>query len=108
MPNLIPEWLENKDVEGNYSIKNNGVWTNTTINIPELIATYIKVWLEDSVPSDMIDSINESKGQYTSEKQKETLSTVYDNLLQSRISEFNNMISNLEAQAKEASEKTNA
>jgi membrane protease subunit (stomatin/prohibitin family) len=56
----------------------------------------------------MIDSINESKGQYTSEKQKETLSTVYDNLLQSRISEFNNMISNLEAQAKEASEKTNA
>jgi glycosyltransferase involved in cell wall biosynthesis len=108
MPNLIPEWMENKDVEGNYSIKNNGVWTNTTINIPELIATYIKVWLEDSVPSDMIDSINESKGQYTSEKQKETLSTVYDNLLQSRISEFNNMISNLEAQAKEASEKTNA
>jgi len=108
MPNLIPEWMENKDAEGNYSIKNNGVWTNTTTNIPELIATYIKVWLEDSVPSDMIDSINESKGQYTSEKQKETLSTVYDNLLQSRISEFNNMISNLESQAKEASEKTNA
>ena len=108
MPNLIPEWMEVKDSEGNYSIKNNGVWTNTIINIPELIATYIKVWLEDSVPSEMIDSIKESKGQYTGEKQKEVLSTVYNTMLEGRIAEFKNIISNLEKQAKEASEKTNA
>jgi hypothetical protein len=33
------------------TIKNNGVWTNTTLNIPELMATYMKVWLEDNLPS---------------------------------------------------------
>jgi len=104
MPNLIPEWMETKDDEGNYSIKNNGVWTNTTINIPELIATYIKVWLEDSVPNEMINSIKESKGQYTSEKQKEALSNVYGGLLTGRIGEFKNIISSLEEQIKE---KTN-
>lgn len=108
MPNLIPEWMETQDAEGNYTIKNNGVWTNTTTNIPELIATYIKVWLEDSVPSDMIDSIKESKGQYTGEKQKEILSSVYNNMLEGRIGEFKIMVTNLETQAKETLEKNNA
>ena len=73
IPNMVPEWMESVDADGNYSIKNNGIWTNTTLNIPELIATYLKVWLEDSVPSDLIDGIKESKGQYTLAKQKETL-----------------------------------
>ena len=69
IPNLVPEWMEGTDEEGNKVINNNGVWTNTTINIPELIATYMKVWLEDSIPTDLIESIKESTGKYTSEKQ---------------------------------------
>jgi len=96
MPNLIPEWMETKDEEGNYAIKNNGVWTNTTLNIPELIATYIKVWLEDSVPTDLLDSMKASQGQYTSEKQKETLNNVYIGLVENRKAELAAMITNLE------------
>ena len=97
MPNMIPEWMEGKDEDGNYVIKNNGVWTNTTVNIPELIATYIKVWLEDSVPSDLLESMKESTGQYTEEKQVEAINNVYNSLLENRKKEIEAMIQNFEA-----------
>jgi hypothetical protein len=97
IPNLIPEWMESKDEEGNYMIKNNGVWTNTTLNIPELIATYIKVWLEDSVPSDLLESMATSQKQYTSERQKEAITNVYYGLVENRKAELTAMIANLES-----------
>jgi len=108
MPNLIPEWMETKDEAGNLVIRNNGVWTNTTLNIPELIATYMKVWLEDSVPTDLLEGIKESKGLYTPEKQKEILKGVYAGILENRKTEMNNIITNLEAQAAKLSQTTNA
>lgn len=92
MPNLIPEYMETKDEAGNSTVKNNGVWTNTTLNIPELIATYMKVWFEDSVPTELLNAMKDSSGQYTSEKQKLEISKVYGNLVNNRINEFNTML----------------
>jgi len=101
IPNMIPEWMESVDAEGNVTIKQNGVWTNTTLNIPELIATYLKVWLEDSVPSDLTDGINESKGLYTSEKQIEVATAVYSTLCENRLSELKITLETLENAQKE-------
>jgi len=101
IPNLVPEWLESKDEEGNVTIKNNGIWTNTIINIPELIATFMKVWLEDSIPADLMDGMKESQGQYTSEKQKVALSDVYGKLVTNRKAELEALIKTAEAKEKE-------
>jgi len=98
IPNLIPEWMEGTDEEGNNFIKNNGVWTNTTINMSELIATYLKVWLEDSVPSELTESIKANKGQYTSEKQKEAVSNVYGGLITNRVNELTSTLNKLDEQ----------
>jgi hypothetical protein len=92
IPNMVPEWMETKDENGNPVIKNNGVWTNTTLNIPELIATYMKVWLEDSLPQELLESMKDSCGHYTPEKQAETLKSVYEYLVEERINEFNNIL----------------
>ena len=109
IPNLVPEWMETKDEAGNTVIKNNGVWTNTTLNIPELIATYLKVWLEDSVPSDLTTGIIDSQGLYTPEKQKDVLTNVYSNIIENRKNELNNIIANLDIQTAKLSENiTNA
>jgi hypothetical protein len=96
MPNLIPEWMETTDEDGNLTIKNNGVWTNTTLNIPELIATYLKVWLEDSVPTELTEGIIASQGLYTSEKQVNAITSVYGSLQENRIAELNATLSKLE------------
>lgn len=92
MPNLIPEWMEELDEAGNPRIKNNGVWTNTLTNIPELIATYMKVWLEDNVPTNLIEGMKETKGVYTMEKQRGDIESVWSGLISNRIEEFNNVL----------------
>jgi hypothetical protein len=92
---------------GTPTIKNNGVWTNTTLNIPELIATYLKVWLEDAVPTELTEAIEESKGQYTSENQKTRLEVVYGNLVENRVSELNNMLNAIKQQEPAEAEITN-
>jgi hypothetical protein len=99
MPNLIPEWMETKDEEGNSVIRNNGVWTNTTLNLPELIATYMKLWFEDNVPTDLLNGMAETRGTYTEEAQKTAISQVYLGLVEGRKAELNGMLENLNKQA---------
>lgn len=91
IPNLVPEWMETVE-ENVATIKNNGIWTNTPLNIPELIATYMKLWLEDAIPTELRDTIKASIGQYTQEKQKEVVAQVYSQLVNERIQEFNSLI----------------
>jgi hypothetical protein len=88
MPNMVPEWMETTDESGNLIIKNNGVWTNTPLNIPELIATYLKLWFEDAVPTELLEGIKESQNLYTLEKQKTVLESVYNDLITNRIKEL--------------------
>jgi len=101
MPNMLPEWMENVEPNGEISVKNNGVWTNTTLNIPELIATYLKIWLEDAVPSDLLESMEESKGQYTVEAQKQSVENVYGAIFENRASELKITLERLEDSLKE-------
>ena len=101
MPNMLPEWMENMEPNGEISVKNNGVWTNTTLNIPELIATYLKIWLEDAVPSDLLESMEESRGQYTVEAQKQSVENVYGAIFENRASELKITLEKLEDTLKE-------
>jgi hypothetical protein len=105
IPNMIPEWMEEVDENGVASIKNNGIWTNTTINIPEIIATYLKLWLEDSVPSELLEGIKDSQGDYTEENQVEAAQVTYATLVENRIVELKQAQANLE---KALAEKTQA
>jgi len=101
MPNMLPEWMENIEPNGEISVKNNGVWTNTTLNMPELIATYLKIWLEDAVPSDLLESMAESRGQYTVEAQKQAINNVYGAIFENRASELKITLEKLEDTLKE-------
>ena len=96
MPNMIPEWMEATDDNGVTHIRNNGVWTNTTLNIPELISTYLRIWLEDNVPTDLTNEMVKTKGSYTPERQKEAISVTYKHLVENRKEELNNLLTMLE------------
>ena len=94
-PNTIPEWMEEVDENGNQSILNNGVWTNTTNNIPELIATYLKLWLEDNVPADLLEGMAKTKGIYTPENQKAKIEEVYGTLVSNRVEEISAVLTKI-------------
>lgn len=91
VPNMIPEWMEEQTEGGVSTLKNNGVWTNTTLNIAELIGTYMKVWLEDSIPEDLMEGMAASRDQYTMENQKKSIEEVYTNIITARREEISNM-----------------
>jgi hypothetical protein len=99
IPNMVPEWMEELDSDGNSILKYNGLWTNSTLNIPELISTYMKVWLEDSVPQELLDGMAETKGVYSEENQAKKIEEVYSSLVQSRADEFKNIIDSLKTES---------
>ena len=88
MPNILPEWMEVKDEDGNPMVKDNGIWTNTTNNIPELIGRYLKLYLEDAEPSEILENMEKTTGVYTSDAQRDKLEVVYANLMSNRIAEI--------------------
>lgn len=103
IPNLIPEWMEDVSESGETTLKNNGVWTNSTINIPELIGTFMKLWFEDSLPQDIVNAMGETNGIYTMENQKKSIEEVYGTLVANRRKELTLMIpkkTNVEAETK--------
>lgn len=91
-PNTIPEWMEEYDENGSQVILNNGVWTNTINNIPELIATYLKLWLEDNVPTDLLEAMEKTKGLYSTDKQKSKIEEIYSELVTNRINGVNEIL----------------
>jgi hypothetical protein len=96
---MVPEWMEELDSDGQSVLKYNGLWTNSSVNIPELISTYMKVWLEDSVPQELLDGMSEIKGVYSEQNQVKKIEEVYNSLVQSRADEFKNIIDSLKTES---------
>jgi hypothetical protein len=90
---MIPEWMEDDSSdEQQISLKDNGVWTNNELSIPNLVSEFMRVWLEDNVPNTLMEGVKKSKGQYTEDKQVENIKRVYGNLIANRRSEFEALI----------------
>lgn len=92
MPNMLPEWMVNTDENGEDGIRNNGIWTNTVNNIPDLIASFLKFWLEDNVPTEILEDMGKTKGVYSVSKQREAIEQVFSTLITNRKEELNNII----------------
>lgn len=90
IPSLTPEYID-KDGEG---IRENGVWTNNILLIPELIAEFMRLWFEDSLPKVLFDEMEKTKGQYSEGMQVMKINEVYSKLVDERILEFTHMLEN--------------
>jgi hypothetical protein len=85
--------------DGNTELRNNGVWVNSTHDIPDLIANFLKLWLEDSVPTDLLDGMSETASMYTEDNQRNKIEEVYSTLVSNRIKEFEKLIDLVKEQA---------
>jgi hypothetical protein len=95
IPNMIPSWLEESDEQNNVMIRDNGIWTTDLTKIPDLVATYIRLWLEDNVPTDLYEKMDESvQGKYTMEEERKTIETVYTELINKRKMELVSLLTN--------------
>ena len=95
VPNMVPEWLEEVDEQNNLMIKDNGIWTNDILKLPDLVSTFIRLWLEDNIPSELYQKMEESvNGKHTMEEEIKGVETVYNNLIQKRKMELVSILSN--------------
>jgi len=86
VPNMIPEWMEDK----------NGLWTHDLNSIPDILANYVQAWLEDASPEELYEKMSEMSDKYTEEQQKEKILEVYTKLVDDRINEFKNNLTQLQ------------
>ena len=95
VPNMIPEWMEQETPEGqDKSLKENGIWTYDTLRIPDLIATFIRLWLEDNIPSDVYEKMEDTPIKYTMNNMNSSVLEYYSKQFNARIYELSNAITN--------------
>lgn len=95
IPNIIPEWMEKINDNGQIDVKNNGVWTNNILHIPNLIAEFMKLWLEDNVPPEISEGMTETAKLYTMEEEKAKIEEVYTHFFNTRIAEIEARLENI-------------
>jgi hypothetical protein len=93
IPEMIPEWMEaDSDDKQMIKLKNNGIWTNNVLAIPNLIADYMRAWLEDSVSEEFTTQMIKSKDTYTKEKEDKAINDVYSKFVADRKVEFETIL----------------
>ena len=88
IPRMVPEWMGKVDETGTLQLNDNGVWTADINSIPDMIATFIGLFLEDSIPTNITENMGEYKNQFTEETMKETIKEVYNRIFSRRIEEL--------------------
>jgi len=94
VPNLVPEWLKG---EGD-TIKENGIWTNNVLQIPDLINIAFKSWMEDNIPESIYKNMEDSVKLYTPNLMNTVLVSYYKNLIKERQAELSSILINEEKQ----------
>lgn len=91
IPNIPPEWME----------KDNGFWTQNTLEIADLLASVMKMWLEDDPQLDEIyESMKKLKDKYSVQEERDAIQSVYGSLLKDRTTELEIISSRLKQQEK--------
>lgn len=93
VPHMIPEWMEESTADGqDKMLKENGIWTYDTLRLPDLIATFIRLWLEDNIPTDVYEKMKDTPSKYTMESMNSSVLDYYKRQVNSRIAELSTSI----------------
>ena len=92
IPRLVPEWMGKIDENGNLHLNENGVWTANLNSLPDLIATMVGLYMEDSIPTNITEGTTQYTENYTEEKTQTTIKEVYGKIFDRRIVEIDNLI----------------
>ena len=86
VPNIIPEWMND----------DNGIWVYDENQIPDLVFNYIKNWMEDSLPDNLLKVADTLKDKYTIEIFEKATVEMYNNLFEKKLTKLNTIKENLE------------
>lgn len=83
-PDITPEYILKDD----QFIENSGVWTSDLYALPALLADTLRKFLDDEVPQQLYDTMDEISSNYTSDVSAAQLTTIYTNIFSDRMAQF--------------------
>lgn len=89
---LTQEWMETGD---GVNLKNCCVWFDTFHELHKIVASVVRAWITDNVPSDIEEAVNETVEKYTYENTKEKLLIYMEGVLSNRKNEMNSLITHI-------------
>lgn len=95
IPEDMPEWM----FDENGDVTNGGLWFDSINDVYPIIASAVRTWINDSVPSEIYDEMRKVANLYTPDKQKAAIKEVYVNgFFEKRKSDFMDAITKLSVQ----------
>ena len=86
-PDIMPEYLINRDENGvAINAKNNsGIWTDNFYDLPIHIGEILTKFIDDSIPNEIYDNMDEIALKYNQETSEKTLISIYEEFVNQRI-----------------------
>lgn len=95
-PDIMPEYVVNRDENNKITDinKNIGLWTENFYDIPDMIAEAIIKFLDDAIPSDVYEKMEETAKKYNQYDSEKELNDIYQEFVNQRIDFFDKAINN--------------
>lgn len=87
IPNYIPEWMHNET-----GLLDNGIWFNNIDDVHMILADVILSWMKDDIPSELIESMQETNKKYTYKEFEKSLEETIEYYINCREKEFNEVL----------------
>lgn len=85
IPELTPSWMLGEDGE---TLRDNGIWVNDINNIPRIIASVVRTWINDDIPEQVLSEMDKTNKLYTHSDFARKLEDIMDRYVKGRIKEF--------------------
>lgn len=92
IPKILPEWLYDKNKDGQIKIKEHGIWVNNTYDLPDAMAEYIKAWLEDGITPNFYEELDKNTNKYTLDNNKKQTVDVFDNIVNGILTNYEELL----------------
>jgi hypothetical protein len=96
MPDNTQEWMEN-----NGALSNCCIWFDNYDNVHKIIASVVRSWITNNVPSEIDDAAQVALGKYSVENTTESIVEYVKNVIDTRRKEMESMIITIKSQNKE-------
>ncbi len=86
VPQDIPEWMIKDD-----TLRDNGIWFNNINDVPSILENVISSWMNDEIPVELTDAMEETNKMYTKEQWDMNLTELVDGIIRNRVNELENI-----------------
>lgn len=91
VPDMIPEWMTNEDG----TLNDCGVWTYDVNLIPELLANVIGAWMQDNIPEQLTNAMENVNSLYTVDKWDENVENTIKDIIDEQVKSFEQIKSSI-------------